>query len=66
MYKSAWTIMMIMIMIMMIMMMMIAVSDPRVYIICVDGQPRLQSCGAHDEFDQDTLTCVRKHPFVFL
>ena len=52
--------------IIMIIMMMIAVSDPRVYIICVDGQPRLQSCGAHDEFDQDTLTCVRKHPFVFL
>ena len=53
-------------MIMIMMIMMIAVSDPRVYIICVDGQPRLQSCGAHDEFDQDTLTCVRKHPFVFL
>jgi len=39
-----------------------AVSDPRVYIICVDGLPRLQSCGAHDLFDADTLTCVRQPP----
>jgi len=39
-----------------------AVSDPRVYIICVDGLPRLQSCGAHDLFDQDSLTCVRQPP----
>ena len=30
----------------------LAVSDPRVYIICVDTRPRLQSCGAHDEFDR--------------
>jgi len=43
-----------------------AVSDPRVYIICVDTRPRLQSCGAHDEFDRESLTCVRKHPFVFI
>merc|ERR1712045_428763 len=33
-----------------------AVSDPRVYIICVDTRPRLQSCGAHDEFDRESLT----------
>merc|ERR1711963_54116 len=39
-----------------------AVSDPRVYIICVDGLPRLQSCGAHDLFDQETLTCRRQPP----
>jgi len=39
-----------------------AVSDPRVYIICVEGRPRLQSCGAHDLFDQDTLSCARKQP----
>ena len=31
---------------------LLLVSDPRVYIICVDSRPRLQSCGAHDEFDR--------------
>ena len=48
-----------------IMKMIFSVSDPRVYIICVDGQPRLQSCGAHDQFDKENLTCVRRPPSLF-
>lgn len=37
-------------------------GDPRVYVICVSGLPRLQSCGAMDSFDEDSLTCVRRRP----
>jgi len=36
-----------------------ALEDPRIYLICVNGRPRLQSCGAHDQFDDKSLTCVR-------
>ena len=42
-----------------------AVSDARVYIICVNGLPRLQTCGAHDQFHPESLTCVRRHPGLF-
>jgi len=42
-----------------------ALADPRIYLICVEGRPRLQSCGAHDQFDGDSLTCVRRPPQLF-
>jgi len=37
-----------------------ALEDSRIYVICVDSRPRLQSCGAHDLFDSSSLTCVRR------
>jgi len=39
-----------------------ALNDPSIYVICVSGHPRLQSCGADDIFDLDTLSCVRQLP----
>ena len=41
-----------------------ALSDPRVYVICVAGRPRLQSCGAMDTFDPDRLACTRPSSFL--
>jgi len=38
-------------------------GHPGIYLICVGGQPRLQSCGALDTFDPDTLQCSRRNPF---
>lgn len=39
-----------------------ALNDPSVYVICVSGRPRLQSCGATDIFDPESLTCTRNVP----
>jgi len=33
------------------------------YLICVDGQPRLQTCGSLDIFNPDTLQCNRARQF---
>jgi len=36
---------------------------PAIYLICVGGQPRLQSCGSLDTFNSTTLQCSRANPF---
>lgn len=39
-------------------------GSPQTYLICVDGLPRLQSCGSLDAWDPDTLSCRRRgRPF---
>jgi len=39
-------------------------DNDKVYLMCVGGQPRLQSCGAIDVWDPETLTCTRKSSFL--
>jgi len=38
-------------------------DNNKVYLICVGGQPRLQSCGAIDIWDPENLRCARPRQF---
>jgi hypothetical protein len=38
-------------------------GNNKTYLICVDNQPRLQSCGALDSWDPETLECTRPGSF---
>ena len=35
-------------------------KDPQLYIICVDGVPRLNTCAAGSLFDKGSLGCVEQ------
>ncbi|XP_023344298.1 protein obstructor-E isoform X2 [Eurytemora carolleeae] len=35
-------------------------NEPKLYIICVDGMPRLNSCGEETIFDEETLGCAQE------
>ncbi|XP_023337721.1 protein obstructor-E [Eurytemora carolleeae] len=39
-------------------------ENDQVYLICVEGEPRLQTCGSLDRFNPDTLECTRPRAFL--
>ena len=41
-------------------------KDPQLYIICVDGVPRLNTCAAGSLFDKATLGCVEQQTDFWL